>query len=99
MNQRPARPGPRPGVLDIAAYVPGRSQGAGRRPPAQAVVEREPARAEPGGAGRLSRRRRRASTSIPTARSARSAHAIAARYGLDPDRIVCGTGSDEILLT
>ena len=26
MNQRPVRPGPRPGVLDIAAYVPGRSK-------------------------------------------------------------------------
>ena len=90
-------PGPAPRRARHRALRAGPVQGAGRRAPAQAVVERDAARAEPGGARGLSRGGRRSSTSIRTARRARSAQAIAAAYGLNPDRIVCGAGSDELL--
>ena len=39
-----ARPEPRPGVLEIEAYVPGKSARAGRRQGPQAVLERDAAR-------------------------------------------------------
>ena len=86
---------PKPGVLDISVYVPGRStSGASRTfklssnespfgpsPKAVAAYEgAEPALGVyPEGTSRILR------------------EAIGAHHGLDPDRIVCGNGSDEIL--
>jgi histidinol-phosphate aminotransferase len=64
-----SRPVPRPGVLDIEAYVPGKS--AGRI------------------AGKLEL--------YPDGSSTKLREAIAGRYGLDAGRILCGTGSDELL--
>ena len=53
---------------------------------------------EPEGDRSLSRRPPSSCTSIPTARSTALARRRSARrYGLDPERIVCGTGSDELL--
>ena len=52
------RPEPRPGVLDIDAYVPGKSIGAGRGARVQAVVQRDAARTEPEGDRGLSGGRR-----------------------------------------
>ena len=49
---------PRPGILDIAAYVPGRSKAVPGVQAAQAVVERDAARPEPGGDRGLPRGRR-----------------------------------------
>ena len=90
-------PGPAPRRARHCSLRAGPVQGAGRRAPPQAVVERDAARAEPGGARRLSRGGGDSSSSIPTARQRALRDAIAATYGLNPDRIVCGAGSDEIL--
>ena len=90
-------PGPAPRRARHCGIRPGPVQGAGRRPPAQAVVERD---ARSGRARRRwppTARRRERSSSIPTARSGQLREAIAAAYGLNPDRIVCGAGSDDIL--
>ena len=96
MNQRPARPGPRPGVLDIAAYVPGRSKApdgvrlhklsSNETPlgpsPAALIAYHE-------AAGKLEL--------YPDGSVRELRAAIATAYGLNPDRIVCGAGSDDIL--
>ena len=72
-------------------------QRAGRRQGVQAVVERDAARAEPEGDRGLSRRSASTSRIIRTARPSALREAIGRAFGLDPDRIVCGAGSDDLL--
>ena len=91
-----ARPEPRPGVLQIEAYVPGKSAAAGRGQDPQAVLERDAARAlAEGHRGRSGPST--ISSSTRTARRPGCARRSRAKYGLDPARIVCGSGSDELL--
>jgi histidinol-phosphate aminotransferase len=90
------RPAPRSGILDIAAYVPGRSRAvpgvklhklsSNETPlgPSPAAVE-----AYQRVAGDLER--------YPDGAATELREAIGAAYGLNPDRIVCGNGSDDIL--
>jgi histidinol-phosphate aminotransferase len=89
------RPQARPGILDIAPYIPGKSGHAGLKahklssnesplgasPKAKAAFTAcaESLEFYPDGAARVLR------------------EAIAARYGLNADHIVCGAGSDELL--
>ena len=96
MTTTPSRPIPRPGVLAIEAYVPGKSAAStsgkiyklssNETPlgPSPAAIE-----AFKGVADRLEL--------YPDGSAQRLREAIGARYGLDPSRILCGAGSDEIL--
>ena len=88
---------PRPGILDIDTYVPGKSSAPGVARRVQAVVQRDAARAEPQGGGRLCAGGGEARRSIRKARRACCARRSAEAHGLDPARIVCGAGSDELL--
>jgi histidinol-phosphate aminotransferase len=90
------RPQPRPGVLAIEPYVPGKS-GA----PGVAKVWKLSSNETPLGA---SPKAIEAFKSIadklelyPDGSSTALRDAIAGKFGLDPARIVCGSGSDEIL--
>ena len=98
MSQSPApeRPVPRPGILAIDAYVPGKSGAAG-----VAKIHKLSSNETPLGA---SPRAIEAFASIaaklevyPDGSVSRLRAAIAGRFGLDPDRIVCGNGSDDLL--
>ena len=91
------RPQPRPGVLDIAPYVPGKSTRAGRRQGVQALLQRDAAGAEPEGDRRLSRGRPSTWRIIRTARRRDLREAIGARVRARSRRIVCGAGSDDLL--
>ena len=91
----PTRPEPRPGILAIAAYVPGDERSAAARVfklssnetplgPSPVAIEAYRANADrlhvyPEGSSRILR------------------DAIGAAYGLNPERIVCGNGSDELI--
>jgi len=89
-------PRPRPGILDISPYVPGKSTVGGRAVamklsanesalgPSQKAIA-----AYHSVSGDLYR--------YPDGSSARLRAALASRHGLDADRIVCGAGSDELL--
>ncbi len=91
-----SRPVPRPGVLDVEAYVPGKSAA-----PAGVKLHKLSSNETPLGpspkavaaygalAGKLEL--------YPDGSSTRLREAIAGRYGLDAARIICGTGSDELL--
>lgn len=89
-------PQPRPSVLDIDPYVPGQSQ-SGTAPTRHKLSSNEtpigPSRkaidAYRSSAGLLSR--------YPDGDSQLLREAIATKNGIDPDRVVCGTGSGEIL--
>ena len=90
------RPQPRPGVLDIAPYVPGKSSAPGVAkvyklssnesplgPSAKAVAAYQAA------AARLE--------DYPDGAVTELRNAIGRAFGLDPARIVCGAGSDDLL--
>jgi histidinol-phosphate aminotransferase len=89
-------PKPKPWIMDIAPYVPGRSTTDDGRKVAKLSSNENPlgtseqARAAfAAHAGDLER--------YPDAAAADLREAIAAHHGLDPARIIYGTGSDEVL--
>lgn len=90
------RPQPRPGVLAIEAYVPGKSAA-----PGVAKIHKLSSNETPlGPSPRAVEAYRAQADSLalyPDGSAARLRAAIGARYGLDPARIVCGAGSDELL--
>jgi histidinol-phosphate aminotransferase len=93
-----AKRGPRarPGVLDIAPYVPGTSALPGAHPVIKLSSNETPFGPSPraieaylAAAGTLSR--------YPDGSARPLREALAKLYGLDPAHIVCGAGSDELL--
>jgi histidinol-phosphate aminotransferase len=91
----PARPEPRPGVLEIEAYVPGKSAAAG-----VAKIHKLSSNETPLGPSPKAMAAVREAGHLelyPDGSATALREAIAGRYGLDPNRIVCGSGSDELL--
>ncbi len=90
-----ARPEPKPGILDISPYVPGRSKANGAR------VFKLSSNESPLGASPLALAAYKAEVSTlelyPDGSATALREAIAQRYGLKADNIVCGAGSDELL--
>lgn len=89
-------PVPRPGILDIDLYVPGESHLPGGIKPIKLSSNETPLGASPhaiaaysAAAGALER--------YPDGGALALRTAIGERFGLDPNRIVCGAGSDELL--
>jgi histidinol-phosphate aminotransferase len=91
-----SRPMPRPGVLDIAPYVPGKSSA-----PGVAKVFKLSANETPlGPSPKAIEAFKNCALQLedyPDGSSRVLREAIGKAFGLDPDRIVCGAGSDEIL--
>jgi histidinol-phosphate aminotransferase len=92
----PSVPRHAPGVLAIDAYVPGKSAATGGVRVHKLSSNETPLGPSPRAieayhalAGKL--------PSYPEGTARKLREAIGARYGLDPDRIVCGAGSDDIL--
>ena len=89
------RPEPKPGIKDIAAYVPGQSTAKGAR------IHKLSSDESPLGASPASLAAFRDSAAAlaryPDGSATALRAAIAAKYGLAADRIVCGAGSDEVL--
>ncbi|WNO53737.1 histidinol-phosphate transaminase [Stakelama saccharophila] len=89
-------PQPKPWIMEIAPYVPGRSTTDDGRKVAKLSSNENPlgtsakARAAFDGADRSLER-------YPDAGAAELREALAAKHGLDPARIIYGTGSDEVL--
>lgn len=85
-----------PGILDIAAYVPGRSRAAGGGRTIRLASNETPLGTSP----RAIEAFRRCADELhryPDGGAAALREAIGARHGLDPARIVCGAGSDDLL--
>jgi histidinol-phosphate aminotransferase len=89
-------PAPRPGIFEIDPYVPGESRLAAGIKPIKLSSNETPLGPSPRAiaafrevAGQLER--------YPDGSATMLRVAIAARYGLNATRIVCGAGSDEIL--
>lgn len=91
-----AVPTPRPGVMAIDAYVPGRSQASG-----VAKVFKLSSNETPHGPSRHARAAYLEAAhylaDYPDGSAILLREAIGAVHGIDPERIVCGAGSDELL--
>jgi histidinol-phosphate aminotransferase len=89
-------PAPKPGILDIEAYVPGESAVPGGLRPIKLSSNENPL-----GAGPMAIAAYKAAADglarYPDGAATVLRQAIAKAYGLNPDRIVCGAGSDELL--
>jgi histidinol-phosphate aminotransferase len=96
MNTLPDRPVPRPGVLDIEAYVPGKSAVAPGVKLHKLSSNETPLGASPKAIAAFGSLADKLEL-YPDGSSTRLREAIGNRYGLDPARIVCGAGSDELL--
>ncbi|MBB3936500.1 histidinol-phosphate transaminase [Aureimonas phyllosphaerae] len=96
MTSLPARPQPKPGVLDIEAYVPGKSKA-----PTGVKLHKLSSNETPFGASpdvQAALRDVAAHLELyPDGQAGALKAAIAEVHGLEPARILCGNGSDELL--
>lgn len=95
MSANSKRPEPRPGILDIEAYVQGKSTAKGSR--IFKLSSNESPFGAPPSAIAAFREQSEKLELYPDGSAAALRTAIAARYALNPANIVCGAGSDEIL--
>lgn len=90
------RPQPRPGVMDIAAYVPGKSSA-----PGVDKIHKLSSNESPLGASPKAIEAYRSAASelqdYPDGAATALREAIGHALGLDPDRIICGAGSDDLI--
>ena len=96
MTKSQNSPQPRPGILDIDIYVPGESSVPANVTPAKLSSNETPLGPSPSAVA--------AAKSVtdelnryPDGQASMLRQAIAARYGINADRIVCTNGSDEAL--
>lgn len=90
-------PRPRPEILDIAPYVGGEST----IPGANRVIKlssNEGAFGVPPGAAEAFRRAATEQHRYPDGSAAALRRALGRTHGLDPERIICGAGSDDMLI-
>lgn len=89
-------PVPNPGILDIAPYVGGASSLAG----AETIIKLSSNEGALGPSPKAMEAYRAAAETLhryPDGHATALREALAARHGLEADRIVCGAGSDEII--
>ncbi|WP_342644198.1 histidinol-phosphate transaminase [Rhodoligotrophos ferricapiens] len=96
MSVQDGGPRPQAGILDIAAYVPGKSKATGGSKTYKLSSNETPLGPSP----KAIETYRACADELhlyPDGAASGLRHAIATHYGLNPDHIVCGAGSDEVL--
>jgi histidinol-phosphate aminotransferase len=96
MSAAAKRPQPRPGVLDISPYVPGKSVATGGDKHHKLSSNETPLGPSPAALAAY-RDAAQALERYPDGTATALRNAIGAAFGLNPDRIICGAGSDEVL--
>jgi histidinol-phosphate aminotransferase len=91
-------PQPRPGLLDIPMYKGGDAEAPGAKRVFKLSSNENPLGASPAGRAAYLAAVEKLPV-YPDGSWAKLRAAISARYGLDPERILCGCGSDEFLFT
>ena len=91
-----SRPQPRPGVLDISPYVPGKSSAPGVAKVFKLSSNETPLGPSPKAIAAYNEIGKHLED-YPDGAATALREAIGQAFGLDPDRIVCGAGSDDIL--
>ena len=90
-----SRPLPKPGIMDIHAYVPGKATAAGIAQPIKLSANENPLGSSPKAHEAFAS----AENSLhvyPDPRTTILREAIAARYRIEPERLIFGCGSDEV---
>lgn len=90
------RPQARPSIMQIDAYVPGKSSATGGNRVYKLSSNETPLGPSPAAVNAAQSALENMSL-YPDGSSAGLRQAIAAKFGLDPDRIICSNGSDELL--
>lgn len=90
-----SKPSPKPWIAQIHAYVPGKSKSASGLPLVKLSANENPLGSSPAALAALAESHVAADYPDPDARALREK--IAAVHGLDAGRVVCGTGSGELL--
>lgn len=88
-------PLPKSGILDIAHYVPGKSKAEGVARPVKMSANENPLGASPAAMEAFAAAAARLAD-YPDGSAAALRAAIAAHYGLEPERLTFGCGSDEV---
>ncbi|MGL5116485.1 MAG: pyridoxal phosphate-dependent aminotransferase [Beijerinckiaceae bacterium] len=92
-----SKPVPRPGVLEIEAYVPGKSAAG----PGVTKIHKLSSNETPLGPSPAAREAYLAAAArlehYPDGSATALREAIGRKFGLDPSRLLCGSGSDELL--
>jgi histidinol-phosphate aminotransferase len=96
MSSQAPRPVPRSGVMAIEAYVPGKSGAPGAAKVFKLSSNETPLGASPAAIKAFQDVAAKLEL-YPEGTSAVLREAIGKLYGLDPDRLICGSGSDELL--
>ena len=93
-----SRPEPKAYILGIHAYVPGKSAGQDGKPLVKLSANENPLGSSPAALAALEAERNEVGAApYPDPNSWELRGAIGKLHGLDSDRLVCGTGSDELL--
>lgn len=95
MTAPPNAPRPKPWIEAIHAYIPGKSAGADGRPLVKLSANENPLGTSP--AAIAARANAVVPSLYPDPDSTALRTALGDQYGIDPARIVCGTGSGELL--
>jgi len=96
-DTKPAdRPVPRPGVLDIAPYVPGRSKATGGSKVYKLSSNETPLGPSPAAVSAYQAAAAKLEI-YPDGSAGELRAAIAEAYGINASRIICGNGSDDVL--
>ncbi len=90
-----AAPAPKPGILDIAPYVGGKSKLEGVAEPIKLSSNENPLGCSPAARDAYLAAVERLHV-YPEGRASKLREAVAKKFGLEPDRLVFGNGSDEI---
>jgi histidinol-phosphate aminotransferase len=95
MTASPNAPRLKPWIEAIHAYIPGKSAGADGRPLVKLSANENPLGTSP--AALAARENAVVPSLYPDPDSTALRAALGAQYGIDPARVVCGTGSGELL--
>lgn len=95
--EKTLRPEPKSGVMEIAAYVPGKSTAAAGVAKVHKLSSNENPLGASAAAQEAVRRVVEKMEFYPDGSAARLREAIAQRHGLNPANIICSNGSDEVI--
>jgi len=94
-DPRPSAPQPKPGILEISPYVAGKAKAQGFASPLKLSANENPLGCSP--AARAAYEAAAGALNLyPDPRATPLREAVARRYGLEPERLIFGIGSDEI---
>jgi histidinol-phosphate aminotransferase len=94
-RSRASRPMPKPGIMDIHAYVPGKAKAEGFAEPIKLSANENPLGSSPKAQEAYAEAIKRLNV-YPDPRTSIVRQAIAETYGLEPERLLFGCGSDEV---